>query len=168
MIPDQVGMARIGLQQSIDLCRDTSRILNTEAPRRLRRSGSRRARNGREVRRIEPETGGIGVHQLAHALVSESVPRAPQQVRLAHAIRAACVEVFFWVPIGHRRSIPRDAVIIAHFTRHGRQLIAGIGYSGPPLSKPKKCSASDTSTQFVATPSKQPLSPPATRLSERN
>jgi hypothetical protein len=99
MIPDQVGMARIGLQQSIDLCRDTSRILNTEAPRRLRRSGSRRARNGREVRRIEPETGGIGVHQIAHALVSESVPRAPQQVRVAHAIRAACVEVFFWVPI---------------------------------------------------------------------
>jgi hypothetical protein len=34
VIPEQIGLAHVRLQHSIDLCRDTSRILNTEAPRR--------------------------------------------------------------------------------------------------------------------------------------
>ena len=69
MVPEQVGVSNAG---SIDLCLDTSRILNTDAPRRaaLVRKPDRSECAPKSVA-FQPNLRGVCIHKVAHRFVGK-------------------------------------------------------------------------------------------------
>jgi hypothetical protein len=73
MIPEHVGVAHVACSTSIDLCRETSRILNTLAPRRA----ALRAKNGRRNRPLSAQARGIVLDEIVCALIGEAFGAEP-------------------------------------------------------------------------------------------